>query len=159
MESAVDALVLLTCLFTGLVAGSFYVFSAMVMPALRKLPAVEGVRAMQSINLAAVRPPFMVGFMGSTALCLGLGIWAATRLGTSGAALELIACGTYLVGCFGVTAAFHVPRNNALAAMEVGSVGTVQYWTRYQREWSAMNHLRAAAAAAASGLLALSLTY
>jgi hypothetical protein len=42
-----------TALGCGLLAGVFFAFSAFVMPALRRLPASQGIAAMQSINKLA----------------------------------------------------------------------------------------------------------
>jgi len=42
--------------------------------------------------------------------------------------------------------AFHVPRNDALAALVPDAPGTTDAWRTYLREWTAANHVRAAAA-------------
>lgn len=59
----------------------------------------------------------------------------------------------YLVGAFGVTAGYHVPRNNALAAVQPGAPDAERQWARYVREWTGANHLRAAAGLTAAGLM------
>jgi uncharacterized membrane protein len=65
-------------------------------------------------------------------------------------AVLLLAGGTlYLVGVIGLTVAYHVPRNDALAALDPASADAAQHWATYLREWTRANHVRAA-----SGLLA-----
>lgn len=56
----------------------------------------------------------------------------------------------YLVGTFGVTMAFNVPRNDALAGLDPGDAEAATAWTRYVREWTVWNHVRTVAALAAS---------
>ena len=53
--------------------------------------------------------------------------------------------------------AYNVPRNNALAKVDAESADGASYWARYLREWTAANHLRAAAGVAAAGLLTVAL--
>jgi uncharacterized membrane protein len=138
---------LVTALGCGLVAGVFFAFSSFVMPALRALPPAQGVAAMQSINVKAVTPAFMIALFGTALACLVVAAIERDAYTVAGAAL-------YLVGTIGVTIAYHVPRNDALAAAEPGDH---EAWTRYLREWTAGNHVRAAAALAAAALFTASL--
>jgi uncharacterized membrane protein len=62
-------LTLLAALGCGLMAGIFFAFSAFVMKALSRLPASEGMAAMQAINVAILNPLFFVVFFGTLALC------------------------------------------------------------------------------------------
>ncbi len=140
----------------GLVAGVFYAFSSFVMQGLGRMPAAQGAAAMQSINVTAVRPPFMAGFMGTTLLCLAALVVAAT--GAREAGWLVAGALLYLVGCFGVTIAFNVPRNDALAAADPDAPETAELWQRYLREWTAWNHVRTAAALAGAGAFTAWLT-
>ncbi|MDG9715228.1 DUF1772 domain-containing protein [Streptomyces sp. DH24] len=150
-------LTVLAVLGTGLTAGVFCGFSVFVMRGLAALPPAQGVAAMQAINVAAVRPAFMLVFAGSAVLA------AVTAVVTfvvwpDGAVVELLlGSALYLFGSFGVTAAANVPRNNTLQEMEPGTQEAAAYWSVYLREWTAWNHIRtvASAAAALSYLLAL----
>ena len=54
-----------TALASGLVGGVLYAFSSFVMAGLRQLPTAQGMAAMQSINVTAVRPGLMVPFIGT----------------------------------------------------------------------------------------------
>jgi len=59
------SLKLITALGCGLVAGILYAFSTSVMQALARLPAPQGITAMQSINVAMINPLlFMGAFFG-----------------------------------------------------------------------------------------------
>jgi uncharacterized membrane protein len=147
----------LLALGAGLVAGVFFAFSSFVMKALAQLPAEQGVAAMQRINVVVLNPAFLGVFVGTAAIA---GLCAAGALfswGTPGSALLLVAAGLYLVGCFGVTAAFNVPRNERLARLEAGTAEAAAYWPVYCRVWLAWNHVRTAASAAAAALAMFSL--
>jgi uncharacterized membrane protein len=136
-------------------AGVFYTFSSFVMPALARMPSARGAAAMQSINITAVRPPFMLLFMGTALLSV-----AAIVVGIASFGEEhgpwLIAGGVlYLVGSLGLTMAYSVPRNDALARLDPGAPATEATWRTYLREWTAANHVRAAASLLAAAALAI----
>lgn len=137
----------------GIVSGVFFGFSGFVMPALGRLPAPQGVAAMQAINVTAVRPPLMIALFGTAALCVAIAVEAVRSWGTPGAPLRLLAALLYLVGVVGVTVAFNVPRNNALSALDPQGTQAAGYWTTYLDEWTTWNSVRALA----SGLAAVTL--
>lgn len=56
-----------------------------------------------------------------------------------------------------LTVAYHVPRNEALATVEPGSPEAAGRWAGYRAEWTAANHVRAAAALAAAAALSVAL--
>ena len=60
MEGFLFVLTLFAALGCGVVAGVFFAFSTFVMRALARLPARQGIAAMQAINVAAVTPAFMM---------------------------------------------------------------------------------------------------
>jgi len=140
----------------ALIAGVFYAFSSFVMPALLRLPAGQGVAAMQAINGAALQRGLLAPFLGTALACLVLAVSTPLGAARAGEPLRLAACALYLLGTLGVTLAFNVPRNDALARLLPESGEAALYWPCYVAEWSRWNHLRAAAAltAAASFLLA-----
>lgn len=135
----------LVCIGAGLVGGVFFAFSAFVMKALAQLPEAQGIAAMQRINAVVLNPSFLGVFVGTAvlaAICVLAGFfpWGATRSNwLLGAGLS------YLVGSFGVTAAFNVPRNERLARLEAESAEAAAYWPVYVREWLLWNHVRTAA--------------
>ncbi|MEJ7647536.1 MAG: anthrone oxygenase family protein [Nakamurella sp.] len=149
----------LTSLVTALV---YLHFSRSVMPGLAKLPAAQGIARMQEFNRTAVKPPFMVAFFGAAVV----GIWFAVAwLRGNRTLADTLAAGgglAYLAG-FALTIAFHVPRNEALAALDPTGSASAQVWHTYLREWTGGNTVRAvfstvAVAAFAAGILARQLS-
>ncbi|MBB5808339.1 putative membrane protein [Saccharothrix ecbatanensis] len=134
---------IIAALGCGMMAGVFFAFSAMVMPGLRRAEPAVGIAAMRAINLAVVNPAFIGTFVG-TAVVGVVAAFEGDPWAWAGAAL-------YLLGGIVLTGAFHIPRNNELERRP-----TPEYWTRYLREWTPLNHVRALAslAAAASFILA-----
>ena len=147
----------LTALGCGLIAGAFFAFSSFVMPALKRLPAAQGIAAMQSINKLAVTPVFMTALFGTAVACLGLVGWAAISWGGLVAALMIAGGVAYLVGAIGVTIACNVPLNDRLAKLHPQGSDAAGRWEEYVTKWTAWNHLRAAAALAAAALLTIAL--
>lgn len=143
---------------TGLVAGVFCGFSAFVMKGLAALPPARGVAAMQAINAAAVRPAFMVLFLGSTVLCAALTVVAFARWPDEGAIESLVGGALYLLGSFGLTAVANVPRNDVLAGLAPESAEASAYWPSYVRQWTRWNHVRTFASAGAATAYLLALT-
>ena len=54
-----------------------------------------------------------------------------------------------------ITVAYHVPRNDALARVDPHGASVAQSWSSYLGEWTAGNHVRAAAAILGAGVLVL----
>ncbi|NED97762.1 DUF1772 domain-containing protein [Phytoactinopolyspora alkaliphila] len=157
MDGFVYALTLVTAVLSGLMAGSYFVFSVMVMPALARLPSASAVAAMQAINAAAVRPWFMTAFFLPTVLSLVLIVVSVANWGEDAAALVLAGSVVFLAGNFALTAGFHVPRNNALADVDPKAPEAQERWAGYLSSWTTGNHLRAAACLAAAALLTVAL--
>jgi uncharacterized membrane protein len=146
-----------TALGCGLCAGVFFAFSAFVMPALGRLPSGQGIAAMQSINRLAVTPAFMTALFGSALACAGLAVWGVVAWSERSAPWLVAGSVLYLAGAIVVTIAANVPLNDALAASRADGTGAADRWRSYLRRWTAWNHLRAAAALAAAGLLIVAL--
>jgi uncharacterized membrane protein len=147
---------LLAALGCGLSAGVFLAFSSFVMPALARLPPQQGIAAMQSINVAAINVWLLGTLLGTAAACVLLALSSLLGWSAPGAGLRLGGSLLYLLGCIGVTRAFNIPRNDALAALSPEGAEAASLWHQYVREWSAWNHVRAAAASLAA--LALTVT-
>jgi uncharacterized membrane protein len=81
---------------------------------------------------------------------------ALLRWGEPGAVWLLVGGLLYLVGAIAVTMA-NVPRNNALAAVAPESAEGAGLWACYVEEWTAWNHVRAAASLAAAASLIVAL--
>ncbi|MEF7612818.1 anthrone oxygenase family protein [Aquincola sp. MAHUQ-54] len=149
---------LLVALGAGLVGGVFFAFSTFVMKALSQLPAAQGVAAMQRINAVVLNPLFLGLFVG-TAVFAGLCVFAGfVPWGTRRSALLLVAGLCYLLGSFGVTAAFNVPRNERLARLDSASPEAAAYWPVYLREWRRWNHVRTIASVVSAACAGAALT-
>jgi uncharacterized membrane protein len=150
-------LTLFSALGCGLIGGVFFGFSTFVMKALARLPPAHGIAAMQSINVAVINPAFMSAFLGTAAACVALAISSLLKWHAPGAVYLLLGSLLYLLGCFLVTMAFNVPRNNALAAVDPTSTAGAELWRGYVTGWTAWNHVRTAACLAAAALLTIAL--
>lgn len=63
----------------------------------------------------------------------------------------------YLLGNIGVTRAFNIPRNNAVAAAVPEGAEAAHVWERYLREWTTWNHVRTLTGILAAAVLTLAL--
>jgi uncharacterized membrane protein len=130
---------------TGLMAGVFFAFSVAVMPGLRRLPPHRGVAAMQAINRAILNPLLLLTFVATALLSAAIAVTTFWTWDDGSPGLRLAGGIVYLVGAFGLTAAYHVPRNNALDGLDPDDPATAGRWATYLAEWVPWNHVRAAA--------------
>jgi uncharacterized membrane protein len=95
-----------------------------------------------------------LGIFVATAVT-AVGVAGAAMLDRSGMQASLLVGGAclYVVGTFGVTIAFNVPRNEALAKLDPESPAAAGQWADYQQAWTSWNHVRTATAVAATALL------
>ena len=148
---------LVSALSCGLIAGTFFAFSAFVMKAFARLPASEGIAAMQSVNIVVVNPVFLGVFVGTAVLCGAAIVVSVLRWQAPGSGYVLAGSLLYLAGTFLVTMAFNVPRNEALAAVAPASAEGARLWADYLSSWTAWNHVRTAAALAAAASFTMAL--
>ncbi len=153
MSDFLFALALLAALGCGLAAGVFFAFSSFVMKGLRRLEPARSVAAMQAINVAAVSFAFMATLFGTALACAAVGGWALAEWNEPFAGYLVAGSALYLVGVIALTIGYHVPRNNALAAVDADGPEAAEIWARYVVDWTRWNHVRAAAALAASAAL------
>lgn len=153
MSDGVVALTFVTAVACALVGGIFFAFSTFVMKALGRLPAPQGIAAMQSINVTVINPLFMLAFVGTALACVPVGVVALASWGEPWAGFLLAASVLYPLGSIVVTGAFHIPRNDALATLDPERAESGRYWSRYVVSWTAMNHVRTVVPLAASALL------
>jgi len=153
------ALSLFAALGCGLIAGVFFAFSTFVMKALSRLPPVDGIAAMQSINVAVLNPWFLATFLATAAACVLVVISSLWRMHHRGAVYTLAGGALYVVGTFLVTVVFNVPKNEALASVAPTDPNSASLWTSYLVTWTAWNHVRTAAALAAAASLTIGLCY
>ena len=157
MDAWLRILTIVGALTTGLMAGLYFAFSTAVMPALARLDRGQGLEAMQRINRAILNPLFLVTFLASGLAGVALAVSAAWTWAQAGAELRLAGGLLAFFGGLVLTAAFHVPRNNALEAVGRGTAEGDAEWARYLREWVPANHLRALACTLSLALLLLAL--
>ena len=143
-----------TAVGSGLAGGVFFAFSSFVMPALRRLPSGQGIAAMQSINKQAPTPVFMALLFGTAASAAGLGVYALLHRDQPQASWLLGGSVSYLASIL-ITGAFHIPRNDKLAALDPNAAETAHYWTTYLSQWTAGNHVRALTCTAAAVLFTI----
>ena len=125
--------------------GVFFAFSTFVMSGLDRLPPAQGIAAMQSLNVTAVRPAFMTALFGTGALCVYLGVRGVLDWGDRRAALLVVGSAVYLGGAILLTAVYHVPMNDTLATVNPHAAGAASDWSDYVDRWTAANHIRTAA--------------
>lgn len=157
MERVLFALTFAAALSSGLMAGFFFSFSILVMQALERLPAAQGIAAMQFINVVVINRWFLSAFLGTAAASAVLFVGAVLLWRVPGAFLVLAASISYFAGTFLVTMAFNVPRNNALAAVVPDSAAGAALWSEYLVSWTKWNHVRTVGAFAAMLLFILAL--
>ena len=143
-----DALTLVSAIGAGVIAGTFFAFSTSVMAALGRLPAPQGIAAMQAIDIVIINAWFMTPFLGTALLGVAIAVMAVARWSAASPYL-LAGAVLYVVGTFLVTMLFNVPRNNALAAVTPTTTEAAHLWARYLVSWTFWNHVRTVAALAA----------
>ena len=148
-------LMLVAALGCGLVAGVFFAFSTFVMPALARLQPPQGIAAMQSMNITAINPLFMIALFGTAFACLFLAVSVLFQWHQPSAFYLLAGSLLYLIGAIAVTIAFNVPLNDALASVKPDSPEAATLWARYLTDWTFWNHVRTIAALAAAVLFAV----
>ncbi len=146
---------LVAALGCGLVAGVFFAFSTFVMPALARLQPPQGITAMQSMNITAINPLFMLAIFGTAAVCFFLAVSSLLKWQQPGAVYLLVGSLLYLVGAVLVTVVFNVPLNDALAIVDPSSPDGASLWSNYLTNWTNWNHVRTVAALAAAALFTI----
>ncbi len=105
---------------------------------------------MQAVNVAVLNPLFLGVFVGTAAACAIAVVLSLLRWNDPGSAWLLAGGLSYLIGCFLVTMAFNVPRNEALARVKPADPGAANQWASYLSSWTAWNHVRTIASLAAA---------
>jgi len=135
----------LAILLTGLSAGLFYAWEVSVIPGTKRIPDRSYLETMQSINRAILNPAFFVVFFGSLLFLLvnsylqykeavNLSFWII-----AGATI------TYLIGTIGVTVMGNIPLNEALDAVNLNDLKSIElHHTRmaYEGKWNQWHSVR-----------------
>ncbi len=157
LDRAILTLTLLTTIGSGLVAGVFLAFSSVIMRALARLPAPQGIAAMQSINSTVLTSSFLAALFLTAVGATVIGIAALTSFDRPGSLFVVAGSAMLLVGVMVVTGVFNVPRNVALAAVDpIGAEGAAT-WGQYLSTWTAWNHVRTAASIGSTAAFVIAL--
>jgi uncharacterized membrane protein len=138
-------LTLYSTLGAGLMAGTYFIFSVAIMPALDKLPAGQAIAAMQHINKVIVNPVFMLAFMVTVVTSGIVGVYALIKLDGPERWWLVAGAVLFIVGSLLITGGYHIPKNDALDKVDPNTGDAVKIWADYLREWLPMNHVRALA--------------
>lgn len=149
------ALLLISIMASGLIAGLLYGWVVSVIPGLRKLDSNTYVTTMQNINREIINPWFVIPFM-TVPLLLGATAVVEFRAGNDRRAWYIAAAAaTYAFGVLGVTMGGNIPLNDSLDAVDLGSLsGDALDHTRneYETPWNRWHNLRTAASVLAFAL-------
>src|SRR3954470_22162925 len=88
---------------SGVIGGVFFAFSSFVLPALARLPGLQGMLAMQSINVVWPNRSFLGVFVGTALACAVVVVDGFWRWSMPGSGLRVSGGLLYLIGSFGVT--------------------------------------------------------
>lgn len=142
---------------TGIIGGVFFAFSTFVMRALARMPAAQGIAAMQHINVTVLNPWFLGVFMGTALLCAALAVLAFAKWSPV-SAYVIAAAVLYVAGTFVATLIFNVPKNDALAALSAEAASSAAYWSEYLVRWTFWNHVRTFCSLAGTVAFALAIS-
>ncbi|MEO0912627.1 MAG: anthrone oxygenase family protein [Pseudomonadota bacterium] len=158
MSPIVFLLLQATILAYAFVGGVFLAFSDFIMRSLAHTSG--GVDAMQTINREVFHWVFMCLFISLAPVSLLIAAYGGAFVGGGPGALMMLAGLMYFIGCFGVTARFNVPMNEALAGMELSADATRVYWTEtYLPRWTFWNTIRTIACGLSAALLLFGLVW
>ncbi len=150
---------LFAALGCGLMAGVFFAFSTFVMKGLSRLPANEGIAAMQFINASVSNSLFGAAFILTPVICVLTIIFALWRWDKPASIYILIGGMIYLVGSLLVTIVFNIPQNELLALTVPNDSNSANLWNSFLDSWMFWNHVRAAASLAATASFTIALVY
>lgn len=149
-------LTIITAVCSATAGGVYFSFSALVMPALEKIPPREAVTAMRRINVAAVRWPFMSIFFGSMLGSVALLVMEMAAGNWVPAAMARLVGAALGIAAFGITVVGNVPLNNRLARTRE-SDSDADTWTLFAMPWGRLNHARWICAVVSAAVLSYSL--
>lgn len=142
MTAPFEIVTALCALGCGLAGGVFFAFSTFVMVGLARLSPVDGINAMNAINVAAVTPVFMALLFGTGVLCAIAILMLPWHWGEPRSTAILLGGALYFAGVIVVTMIRNVPLNNALTRLESTAPSSTAIWKDYLRDWTRWNHVR-----------------
>lgn len=138
-------ILIITTVFSGLMAGLFYAWSISVTPGLAKINDGSYLLAFQSMNRAIISPLFAVVFFGLVILLPVLSYLSFQTSISNQFWYIIFATILYFIGIIGVTIGGNVPLNNALEALQIESMTLEQmeeFRKGFENKWNRLNHIR-----------------
>ncbi|WP_319480232.1 DUF1772 domain-containing protein [uncultured Draconibacterium sp.] len=138
-------ILIITTIFSGLMAGLFYAWSISVTPGLAKINDVSYLQAFQSMNRAILNPLFFVVFFGLVILLPVLSYLSFQTSINNQFWYVILATILYFIGVMGVTIIGNVPLNNALEALQIESMTPEQmdeFRKGFESKWNRLNIIR-----------------
>lgn len=135
----------LSILMAAGMAGTFFGFSAGVMPGLNAARPGSAINVMQAINQKIQNPVFVGVFILLPVVAAVAGILLLTLDQKSAALLFFAAAAVYFVGALMPSFAVNIPMNNDLDAVKIPSDlrAAAKIWSDYSGRWTAWNTVRA----------------
>lgn len=151
---AVNIVLIIATMLTGLATGVLAQYSDTIMPALKKTDDRTFVAAFQSIDRTIINPRFMTTFFGALILIAVAGLLHLEPGRRSALPWLGLAFVLYLIVVI-ITIAVHVPLNNAIkAAGDPDHINVAEVRAAFRESrWLAWNHVRLAASVAAFAIL------
>ena len=138
-------LLIVTTIFSGLMAGLFYAWSISVTPGLAQIGDDHYLQAFQAMNRAILNPAFFIAFMG-LALLLPLLTYLHYSAQTPTRFWYILAAAIlYLVGIILITFLGNVPLNNSLESLSIESMSDEQmdaFRLAFEAKWNRLNWIR-----------------
>jgi len=157
MTALASITAVLGLLGSAVVGGIFFAFSSFIMKALARVPAHEGIAAMQSINVVVLNPSFLGTFAGTALVSIfAVGV-AVMNWGDPAAAWLLAGALLYLGGTFLLTGLGNVPLNDKLAAIVAADPRAAETWEHYLDKWTRLNTVRTIASLFAAAMFTVGL--
>lgn len=139
------AILIITTLFSGLMAGLFYAWSISVTPGLAKIDNTSYLKAFQSMNRAILNPVFFLAFFGLAVLLIYMSFKTFGSPQTSQQWMILSAAVLYLGGIMFVTIFGNIPLNNSLESLQIETMTPAQmtaFRETFESKWNRLNMIR-----------------
>ncbi len=138
-------ILILSTLFSGLMAGLFYSWSISVTPGLAEVGDENYLKAFQSMNRAILNPAFLIVFMGLVILLILLSYLYYNSTEPAQFWYILSASILYISGVMAVTILGNVPMNNTLEILQIESMNPEQmasFRLGFESKWNKLNMIR-----------------
>jgi len=134
----------LSLLMAAGMAGTFFAFSAGVMPGLNAARPASAINTMQAINQKIQNPVFVGAFILLPVVAVAAGILLLTLGQKSAALLFFVAAAVYFAGALLPSFAVNIPMNTDLDTVAIPSEASVaaKVWSDYSGRWTTWNTVR-----------------